>query len=129
MRSPNSSLYFMSHWVVTLPLTLASGTISCSGWSAMITPAACTPALRDRPSTLPASSNHLRFSGVASRSATSSGSSSSAWASVTLGPSGIFLATLSTSGSGTSSTRPMSRSAFLALSLPKVMIWQTFSSP
>ena len=49
---------------------------------------------------------------------------------VASGPTGgIILAILSTSGRGTSSTRPTSRMAARAAIVPKVMIWETFSWP
>ena len=97
-----------------------------SGWSAMMTPAAWTPALRQRPSSrLPMSMICRTWPSDLYRSA-SSGTWASALSSVMPGTPGMSFVSRSVTGRGTPITRPTSLQTALAASVPKVMICATW---
>ena len=97
-----------------------------SGWVATITPAACTPAWRWKFSNRRAVSYTPCTCGCTAHSSARSLFCFHAESSVVASPSPMSLQTLSTSCSDRSCTRPTSRIAARALSVPKVMIWATW---
>ncbi len=131
---PACSTYFIEYCVTSISErgSRYSGTSSISGRSPITTPAAWVLAWRYRPSSCSAISSSRAHALVGRRaSRCSRGSPSIACCSVTglAGLLGISSATLLTCPNGSPSTRPTSRTAARACSLPNVMICATRSAP
>ncbi len=109
------------------PIIRWRGTSSVKGSREITTPPACVEACRASPSMVRAVSISLCREGLLSTSSRISASSPRNSESDCMGP--IRLQILSTSGIGTRSTRPASRSACLAPIVPKVIICATRSGP
>ncbi len=130
LSSPMRSAHTMSYCVFTPVSLLARGAYSTSGPGEITTPAAWVPALRAKPSITFAVSSRRRISGDIAYRLFNSGICSSACAmDMPPGPEGINFATRSTSGSGTASARPASRTAARAAIVPNVTICATRSAP
>jgi len=131
LSRPNSSIIDISYCATVLIgrfslwlVGLCRGIYSVIGLSLMITPAACVPTFRMLPSIrLAVSIRRFRYAAESYSSRNSGDSSKTLWMVTGLpGIAGINFATLSTSGSGISITRPTSRKAPRAAMVPKVMI-------
>ena len=121
---------FISYWVTISSLfVLYKGTISRSGCGDITTPAACTDALRDMPSSFNATFSTSRTRGSRLASDSKPGSCANASFSLMFNVGGTSLVSLSTSAKVMSSTRPTSFNAALELSVPNVMICATCSRP
>ncbi len=131
LSRPMASMSPMANWVVTSPLTdWWSGRYSTRGFGVMTTPAAWMEAWRTWPSSFRAMAMSWAILVFFAWSSRSSGTALMAASRVASGPTaGMSLAMRSTSGSGTSRTRPTSRMAARAAIVPKVMIWLTLSWP
>ncbi len=129
LRRPSFGQTSPSYCVVTTSdfAPLASGVYMTTGSLVIKVPAACTPVLRLRPSSLSeSSSRRLTCGSLASSSISGLCMASCRY---TFGPMGIFLASSLICISGMSRTRPTSRMTALAPSELKVMICATHSFP
>ena len=133
LTRPASSTSSLANWVTSSPFCpLQSGTYSQSGFSPMTTPAACMPVDRVRPSSARANSMMVLKIGFDSWICWSFGSCCSAFSMVGGWPSisaGMLRVSSFTSANGRPITRATSLMALFADSVPKVMIWATFSLP